>query len=199
MDANDWTRNERTARPTLDVTTTRPPGRRAAWTAEAGHWRVDGPTERDTLHRLNAALSLFLANYRAPVIVAYGGATAVVSLDVTDSPNLLAYRQHTVYPDGRTSLMIGTFTGWDQVTAEARYHLVHLATDWHDDASVHAGAAFIAGGERYGHGQYGPEELYRYAAWQRAARAAMDAKRDDWHQWASEHEREFVVPRPDAD
>ncbi|MEV8504518.1 hypothetical protein AB0368_06755 [Actinoplanes sp. NPDC051475] len=44
--------------------------------------------------------------------------------------------------------------------------------------------------------RYGPDELYHYAAWQRAARAAMNAGRDDWHEWAWEHHAQFAVARP---
>jgi hypothetical protein len=71
-----------------------------------------------------------------------------------------------------------------------------LSTDWHDDGSVQEAAAYLDRGPTVAGDGYGPDELYRYAAWQRAARSAMDAGRDDWHEWASQHEAEFTVSRP---
>ena len=87
-------------------------------------------------------------------------------------------------------------TSWAQAEADTRNNLAHRSTDWNDDSSVHEAAAYVARGPR-GDGLAGPEQLYDYAAWQRAAKAAMDEGRPDWHEWASAHQREFVVPRPD--
>jgi hypothetical protein len=75
-----------------------------------------------------------------------------------------------------------------------RNDLAHRTTDWHDNESVHAGAAFVAGRDRFGNEQR--DEFYRYAAWQRAARHAMDNGITDWHGWASDHTAEFALTVP---
>jgi hypothetical protein len=196
---NEWTTRTRTARVDVDTTTTRPPGRKATWTAEAGHWRADGPTEKDATAALTAGLRAFLAVYRPPSLLAFRGYVAVVSPDLrggADSP--LSWDQRIVHPDGHTSNSLGGAESWDEAEAHARYALAHHATDWHDNASVWGAAEYLEGGQRYDHGHYGPADLLRYAAWQRAARAATDAGMDanDSHAWACEHAAEHAVPEP---
>lgn len=98
-------------------------------------------------------------------------------------------------PDGGVDWAAFRAANWDEAEAQVRHDLAHRSTDWHDDDSVHEAAAYLHHGPTLADDRCGPDALYRYAAWQRAARAAMDAGRDDWHEWASAHEKEFAIPR----
>jgi hypothetical protein len=83
----------------------------------------------------------------------------------------------------------------DDAEAQARYDLVRRTIDWHDDDSVHQAAAYLPQRRpNRGDSRCGPDELHRYAAWQRAARPAMEAGRDDFHEWAFAHEKDFALP-----
>jgi hypothetical protein len=110
----------------------------------------------------------------------------------------VSWTQRIVTPDGRVHYSGYAADSWEQAEASARHSLAQLSTDWHDDGSVQQAAAYLDHGRTVPGDPYGPDELYRYASWQRAARAAMDAGRDDWHEWATAHETEFTVPRPTA-
>ncbi len=192
---------ERVVRLVVTAIASRPAGRGQSWTVEAGHWRAEGRTEKDAVDRLAGNLTAFLAVYRPPVIVTFRGYTAVVSLACGDfdGGNPVIWQQRTAYPDGSVTWGRGTSTsGWEEAEAGARYDLAHRSTDWHDDASVHEAAVFLEGGERFDDGRFGPDEIYKYAAFQRAAKVAMAAGRgDDWHDWATEHRAEFAVPPQD--
>lgn len=189
---DDWTTRNRDLRPTVAATLTRPPGRRRDWTAEAGRWLATGATEKAAADALTASVSAFMAEYRPPTVITYAGHVAITSLD-TDADGALLWRVQNIRPDGGGMTTGHSAKNWSAAEAYARYVLAYDATDWHDDASVHAGAAFLASDERCTSG-YGPAELLKYAAWQRAARHAINTGVADYHAWASEHEREFTVP-----
>ncbi len=192
----DYTSRERAVRITLSANAIRPPGRNQTWTVEAGHWRAEGATEKAAGDALAEGLREFLVQYRPPTVLALRGFVAVVAPDLGDAYTPLVWHEQIVHRDGHVSSSTGTAESWEEAEAHARHTLAQLSTDWHDDASAHEAAGYLEGGQRHGYGQYGPAEFYRYAAWQRAAKAAMDAGRDDWHQWASDHEREFTIARP---
>lgn len=115
----------------------------------------------------------------------------------------MTWVEQVINPDGK---IVGHCGGggesWDEAQASARYHLASRTTDYHNDDSVHEAAAYLAVNpqqpDRFGVRRYTAEELYEYAAWQRAARAAKD-QGADVHRWATEHAREFAVPRPAGD
>ena len=69
--------------------------------------------------------------------------------------------------------------------------------DWHDDSSVHEAAAYIGRRRAPTDGWCGSDDLYEYAAWQRAAQTAINDGRDDWHDWAGRHATEFAITRPE--
>jgi hypothetical protein len=194
VDVNEWTHGETTARVT--VKTTRRPGRKAHWTAQVGEWFADGKTEREAATRLAESIATLAQARTAPTVIMFKGHVAVISATQNPyQPGDLSWATQTAHPDGHVgySSQGGTLA---EATASARHSLAQRVTDWHDDASVHEGAAFLDGLDAVDHGCYGPTGFYRYAAWQRAAKAAMDAGEADFHTWATEHAKEFEVPRP---
>ncbi len=195
VNINDYTNSETTARVT--VNTTRAPGRAPSWTAQVGNWYAGGKTEREAANRLAEGIVAFARAPRDPRIVVFKGHVAVISAAPSfDQPERTFWAVQVVRPNGGNvsySSRGGTLADADAAT---RHGLAQLATDWHDDASVHEGAAFLDGLDAVDYGQYGPDEFYRYAAWQRAAKAAMDAGEPDFHTWATKHAREFEVSRP---
>lgn len=193
---DDYTIHERPVRIRLDAKASRPPGRGRAWTVEAGRWSASASTEKAAADALTAGLGQFIRHYQPPKLLTFRGYTAIVELDLGGDNGSLNWHWRTVSPDGRECLGYSGAASWAEAEAEARHSLARQSTDWHDDASVHGAAAYL---DHYGCGgddRYGSDELYRYASWQRAAKAAMDAGREDWHEWASAHAKEFAVPRP---
>jgi hypothetical protein len=191
---NEFTHRDRAVRVRLDATASRPPGRRRDWTVEAGYWRAAAPTEKAAADALTTRLHQFLTHYEPARLLTFRGYTAVVELDLGAEDGSLCWRRRVITPDGRVSLSGFGAASWAEAEADTRTSLAHQSTDWHDDASVQDAAAYLDRGPR-GDGRAGPEELYDYAAWQRAAKAATDDGRPDWHEWASAHRREFAVPR----
>lgn len=119
----------------------------------------------------------------------------MLSLELGDGYQAMAWAERVVDPDGRLSYSGVAADSWEQVQARARYNVAQRSTDWFDDSSVHGAAAYLKA--RPGPDVWsGPDDLYRYPARQRAARTAMDAGRDDWHEWASEHWAQFTIPSP---
>jgi hypothetical protein len=192
----DNTIHERGVRLRLDATATRPPGRSRTWTVEAGRWRAEGATEKAAIDALTERLQEFLKQYQDPKVLSFRGYTAVVTLDLGDGDNPVTWSERVVDPHGRVAYSGFAANSWQEAEARARYVLARRSTDWHDDNSVHEAAAYIEDGPRFVGDRFGPAEIYRYASWQRAARVAMDAGRDDWHEWATKHVAEFTVPRP---
>lgn len=187
-----------TVRIRLGATAARPAGRRQRWTVEAGHWRADGSSEKAAVDVLAEGLQKFLTHYRTPTIVIFRGYTAVLSLDLGDGDLAMSWTERVVDPHGRVSYSGIAADSWEQVESHARYALAQRSTDWFDDSSVHEAAAYLK--SRPGPDDWsGPDELYRYAAWQRAARAAMEAGRDDWHGWAGGHWAQFTIAQPITD
>jgi hypothetical protein len=195
MDVNEWTHNKSTAR--VPVNTSRRPGRKPHWTAQVGHWFADATTEREAAARLAQGIATLAETFNAPRIFTFKGHAAVVTAAFNgyqaESPS---WSVQVIRPDGHVGYSMSGGTRVE-VEASTRRNLAHLVTDWHDDASVHEGAAYLKDQGAVDYGQHGPEEFYRYAAWQRAARAAMDVGEPDFHAWATEHAHEFVVPRPE--
>lgn len=192
---DDHTVRECNVRILLGATASRPPGHRRTWTVEVGSWRADGPTEKVAAGALSERLRVFLTQYEEPRVLSFRGHTAVVSLALGDDHRAATWLQRIVSPDGHTALTSFGAANWDEAEACARHDLVHRCTDWHDDDSVHEAAASLHRSAQLADGRYGPDELYRYAGWQRAARAAIKAGREDWHEWATEHARSFMIPR----
>jgi hypothetical protein len=184
-----------TVRIRLDGTAFRSAARPRRWTAEAGRWSAAGASEKAAVDTLAGRVREFLTHYRAPAIESFRGYTAVLSLDLGDEYNTMALTEQVVGPDGRVSYSGVGADSWQEAQARTRYHLAQRTTDFHDDSSVHEAAAYLSA-TPHPTGRSGADELYRYASWQRAARAAIDAGRDDWHEWASEHCAEFPIARP---
>jgi hypothetical protein len=139
---------------------------------------------------------VFLTHYERARLVSFRGYTAVVELDLGDDDNSVNWRRRTVRPDGVVGCAGFAAANGDDAEVQARHWLAHRTTDWHDNDSVHGAAAYLQAGPRCTDDRYGPDALYRYAAWQRAARAATEAGREDSHEWASAHAKEFAIPRP---
>ncbi|ALG06323.1 hypothetical protein [Kibdelosporangium phytohabitans] len=190
---DDVTVRDRTVLVRLTTTATRPPGRRQTWTAQAGHWHATASTEKAAADALAERLQQFLMHYEAPRLLTFRGHTAVVELAVGDGT--LYWKRHIVTPDGRVTLSVFGANGWAEAETEARYTLAQQSTDWQSDASVHEAAAYLDRVPR-DDDRFGSAELYRYAAWQRAARAAIDNGRTDWHEWAGAHHQKFTIAPP---
>lgn len=184
-----------TVRIRLGATAVRPAGRRQRWTVEAGYWRADGTSEKAAVDALAEGLREFLTHYRTPMVLSFRGHTAVLWLELGDSDRAMAWTGRVVAPDGRVFYSVGAADSWEEAEARARYNLAQRTTDWHDDTSVHEAAAYL-NARQVPDDWSGPDELYRYAAWQRAARSAMDAGREDWHEWASAHRTQFTISPP---
>lgn len=196
----DYTIHRRGVRISVDATASRPPGRGQTWTVESGYWRADGASEKAAVDVLTVRLRDFLTRYRPPTVLTFRGYTAVVSLELGDADHAVRWSQRIAGPDGRIHHTGFVADSWDAADAHARHDLARRSTDWHDDVSVQDAAVYLHHGGTAADDRYGPDDLYRYAAWQRAARVAMDADRDDWHAWATRHQSEFTLPRPtDAD
>lgn len=195
MPHDDYTSRERAVRIRLDATASRPPGRCQGWTVQAGYWHAAAPTEKAAADALAAGLHEFLTQYEPARLLTFRGYTAIVELDLGAEDGSLEWHRRTVTPDGRVCLTSFRAATWAEAEADTRRSLAQQSTDWHDDASVHATAAFLDRGPR-GEDRSGPDDLYHYAAWQRAAKAATDNGRLDWHEWASAHQQEFTIPRP---
>lgn len=194
LTASDGTRRERAVRIRLDGTSTRAGRGRPTWEVTAGRWSAEGATEKAATDALAGRLADFLLLYREPMVLSFRGYTTVLSLDLGDDHNPVTWTERVVDPRGRILYSgMAASGGWEAAEARVRYDLVHRSTDWHDDDSVHASAAYIESGPSPSHDGFGVRELYRYAGWQRAARAAKDSGREDWHEWASQHEAEFTV------
>ncbi|RSM47984.1 hypothetical protein DMB66_47190 [Actinoplanes sp. ATCC 53533] len=178
----------------LGATVFRPAGRRQRWRIEAGPWRADGASEKAATDALADGLQKFLTHYRTPTVLSFRGFTAVLSLDLADGDQTMVWTERVVDPGGLVSYSGVGADSWEQVEARARCNLAQRSTDWFDDSSVHEAAAYLTvspGPDDWS----GPDALYRYAAWQRAAQAAMAAGRDNWHEWATEHWAQFAVAR----
>jgi hypothetical protein len=186
---------QRTLRVPLDATLTRPWARGQRWTAEAGHFRSDGATEKGAADALAAGVAGFLQEYRPPTVLTFRGHVVVVAVEMSIDAGRRAFHMEYVRPDGSRYSFIDTESSLAEAEAYARYELAQNATDWHDDASVQGAAAYVAGLGQSAYGLSGSDEIYRYAAWQRAAKVARDANRDDWHEWASDHASDYAVPR----
>jgi hypothetical protein len=195
MHYDDYTTRYRTVRIRLDATASRPPGRGRDWTVDSGYWGASARTEKDAADALAAGLNQFLRHYEPPRVLTFRGHVAVVELDQGDGDKSLSWRRRTINPDGGVYLTSSTAADWDEAEAEARRDLAHRTTDWHDNASVHAAAAYLDQGPRSSD-RYRSHELYRYAAWQRAAKVAIESGEKDFHTWASTHREKFAVPRP---
>ncbi|MEU4244276.1 hypothetical protein [Actinoplanes sp. NPDC026619] len=165
----------RGVRISLAATAYRPAGRHQRWTVEAAErWRAEGPTEKAAADALTAGLQTFLESYREPVVLSFRGYTVVLALDLAWGPQPRPiWLERTIRPDGTTSSSGRTAESWQDAEASARYTLAQRTTDWPDNASVHE-AAFLARATIVDD-RYGPDELLRYAAWQRAAAAAISA------------------------
>jgi len=186
---------DRTVSIRLGAVAARPAGRHQRWTVEAGHWRADGASEKAAVDAFAERVRDFLTHYREPAIESFRGWTAVLSLELGDDYHPMVFTERVVGPDGRVSYSGTGADSWEEIQARARYDLAQRTTDFHDDSSVHEAAAYLRAGSP-GADQFGADELYRYASWQRAARAAIDAGRTDWHEWACEHWAEFPIRPP---
>jgi hypothetical protein len=186
---------DRTIRIPLNVTVTRPHMRGNYWTAEAGHWRTETATEKGLVAALTAGLAGYLRDYRHPQILTFRGHTAVVWLDLGQPP---IWIRKVIDPGGAISYSSHAAGNWETAVADARYDLAQRTTDFHDDTSVHEAADYLAAAPPAPDGTRGPDEHYDYACWQRAAKTAIDAGRDDWHEWATEHRTEFTIAAPSA-
>jgi hypothetical protein len=194
MPYTEFTHRDRAVRVRLDATASRPPGRHRDWTVETGYWRAAAPTEKAAADSLTTGLHQFLTHYEPARILTFRGHTAVVELGQGGEDGALCFLRRVVTPDDRVCLTVFRVADWTEAEADARHSLAHQSTDWHDDTSVHTAAAYLDS-VPHGGGTYGSGELYRYAAWQRAAKAATDEGRPDWHEWASAHQKEFAIPR----
>jgi hypothetical protein len=192
--------HQRDVRVTVDATAVRPPRRGQPWTIEAGIWRTEGTTEKAAVAALADRLRHFLTAYQGPRVATFRGHVAVVAIDLGDDYRPLRFVEQVIKPDGQVAgySSVGA-DSWAHAEAHARYDLAQRTTDWHDDGSVHDAAAYLAQGPKLEFDRHGPAELYHYAAWQRAAKAAIAAGRDDWPEWAHEHYADFTIAAPAPD
>jgi hypothetical protein len=189
--------HQRDVRIAVDATAVRPPRRGQPWTIEFGIWRAEGATEKAAVAALADRLRHFLTAYQGPRVLTFRGHVAVVTIDLGDDRRPLSFVEQVIKPGGQIGgYSSGGADSWAHAEARARYDLAQRTTDWHDDGSVHDAAAYLAQGPKLEFDRHGPAELYHYAAWQRAAKAAIAAGRDDWHEWAHEHYADFTIAAP---
>lgn len=171
-------------------------GQRRNGRAITGHSVALGPlsAEAATLAAARAARAAQVEAWTArdddPIVLNYGGRVAVLvpTPGTEDGWAETRFRQDGSH--GSASWSAGTRR---EAEARARYHLVQSAIeDWSDDDALRAGAAYLLPDDTHEREIWGPRELYRYAAWQRAAQHAIEAGRPDFHAWACEHSREFI-------
>lgn len=188
----------RQLRLSITATVIRRPGRRSVWTATYGPWGVEGASEKAATERLIGNITDFLAQYQDPIIMSFRGLTTVISAALGHEPGQAIFASTTVDAAGNRAGSSYTHHagGWDEAVADARYNLAQRTTEWLDDASVHEAATYVGHPDTIGD-RYGADELYRYAAWQRAARCAIVDGRSDWHEWATMHATEYAVSRPE--
>ena len=179
---HDYTAHPRGIRVRVEATASRLPGRSQPWIVEAGYWRAEATTEKAAADALTTRLRDFLTHYRQAAVLSFRGYTAVVTLELGDEYRPVSWTQRIVAPDGRIHHCGHGAETWEQARAFARHNLAQVSTDWHDDASVQHAAAFLDQERIASDDPHGPDEFYRYASWQRAARAAMHAGRRDWHE-----------------
>jgi len=198
MAVDEWTTKPRPVRLSVAATATREPGRGRDWTVEAGYWRSQGTTEKAASNALANALEAFIGAYQPPVVITFRGYVGLLWVQPgSDASNPLEWREQVAHPEGYMSHCGFEAAGWDEAEAHTRYTIAQSSTDWHDDDSVHQAAAFLTTHKWTGRSEYGAEDLYRRAAWQRAAKAAMDAGHDDLHTWATANAKNYTVPRPE--
>ncbi|GIG62946.1 hypothetical protein Lfu02_73180 [Longispora fulva] len=187
---------DRTIRLPVPATAHRSAGRQQDWTIESGAFQATGRTERAAADTLTTTMTSFLTLYQRPAVQVFRGHTAIVSLEPSpdDTP---MWSEHVVRPGGSTSHSWFGAESLGEALARTRYNLARASTDWRDDGSVHQAVAFLDRRPQPPSG-FGAGDLARYAAWQRAAKAAIDAGVVDWHGWAGEHAKDFTVPAPGA-
>jgi hypothetical protein len=185
----------RTVRVALDAIIAPPSRRGAEWSARIGdRWMTSGCTsEKAAVDALSGAVRTFVAGWESPAVLQYRGHVAVV-FPAPGTDGSVQWCVREISSEGRGCESSIGAANQREAIAWAKYSLAQRAADWFDDDSVHDAADYLVGNT---HGEYslgGPDELYGYAAWQRAARAAIDAGSADYHGWATEHAREFAVP-----
>jgi hypothetical protein len=191
--------HQRDVRVHIAATAVRPPRRGQPWSIEVGRWRAEGVTEKAAVAAITGRLRQFLTDHQGPRVVSFRGYVAVVAVDLGDDYRPLRFIEQVIKPGGQVAgWSSGSADTWEQAEAQARYGLAQRTTDWHDDGSVHEAAAYLAQGPKIEFDRHGPSELYHYAAWQRAAKAALAADRDDWHEWAHEHYADFTITQPET-
>lgn len=165
-------------------------GRRARWVkaikATVGPLEVTERSQGAARQKLTETVEQLLDVLRDPEFITHNGKTLVLYISTLGGVPTFGYRvigitSGAISPTGET---------WDQARRSALRHFLDLATDPHDDESVAGGVAFIRS-------QRGTDDdvadFLRRAAWQRAAKAAIDAGEADYHRWACDHEREFFA------
>ncbi len=172
--------------------------------SKLGHVLTLGPVTAEgvSLPRVRAEATARAARYldalatdHAPIVVTFRGYTMVGWVEPGHSEEV-QWSTRTIGPDAGGWCSRAYEGGRFDREARMRYDLAQRTTDQLDDVSVRGGWEFIPASASDSWGTSLRDEFLRMAGWQRAARAAMDAGREDWHEWASAHTAEFtpVIP-----
>ena len=131
-----------------------------------------------------ACVEAVLDNLGDPQLLALGGYVGVVWMTVCGGGETVEFRYRILHPDGAPGGSLFGFATAEEAERSCRLHLSQYATDYFDDDSVFAAWHFLLPDQRHDH--------LRYAAWQRARRAAEQVECADKHRWASEHQDEYL-------
>lgn len=159
-------------------------GRWRNWhTLKVGEVEGGGYTIAEARHDLAQNLARAVANLRPPVTLTYAGNTSQVYADAFG-----------ICVSHGSSYSRGDWT-WEQAEASARFQLVTIGCDPHDDGSLRDAIAFLrpARDER---DRNGPADLLSWAAFQRAYRHAEQLGEKDPHGWTAGRTADFL---PDID
>lgn len=168
-----------------------------------GPVRVTDKSKAEGKRRAQAQLQTWLDAYTGPTVVTWERHTAVLVQMPTDNTyERISVSEIITGPDASVEGGVYRFqshAGYQSMEEAKRRALVSMIThnvDHLDDASVFA-AFDVLEGRRL---REEATELLRRAAWQRAARHAIDAGMQDYHAWACEHERdaEFIPVREEV-
>jgi hypothetical protein len=125
-----------------------------------------------------------LDNLGDPLLLVLGGHVGVVWITVGPGAEAVEWRYRIVTPDDTLGIAHTGMPTAQDAERRCRLHLAQYATDYSDDDSVLAAWDFLLPEQRHDH--------LRYAARQRARSAADGVEVADRHQWAGDHQDDYL-------
>jgi hypothetical protein len=167
------------------------------WEASVGAHQAEGTTLTEAKTNLAALVEAALAIDEEPLVLAFGDYVSVSTL------HPMGWIERTYERNTATSQLTrrGSCGGRPVPRAEqearVRMSLAQRVTEWENDVSVVAGAAFcVPDHDDVGFCSWCRSCFLSYAAWQRAAAFAIanaETCGTNYHMWAHDHAKEFTV------